>query len=215
MTDAIASLVLLGMIMSPGVPGELFYSNVAGEDWQEERINYVVRVVLIGMVGLAIVVLFSDLAGGPAFGYAEFSGDTLVPVGGWRVGTIYIIHLVTSAGVGLLAGKAHKWQAQKQGTIHPYAWDDLLNTHAPEHWVTVVTTDGNTYVGKIETADDYVAPEDREVLLEEPARYDEEEDAYFATEYQHLFLPADLIESVAVLSNEEDERLSQPGQKIL
>ncbi len=220
MLDAITGLLLLAMVMTPGVPGEFVYSETTGEDWREERISYVVRVLLIGMIGLAITIVIVSLLGGPEFAYADSSfPSSEVRIGsleGWQVGGVFLIHLAISLLVGGIAGEAHRRIAESgNGTIQPYAWDDLINTHVPDHWVVIVTKEGDAYAGKVETADDYVGPSERDILLEEPARYDGDKDGYYATEYQHLFFPADLIESVAVVSNPDDERLAEVGQQVL
>lgn len=77
--------------------------------------------------------------------------------------------------------------------------------------------DGSTYAGIIETADTGVPPGDRDVLLLEPARYDEDRNAYVVMRHQHLFLPSALSASMAVVYDEdsEEERLIQVGQEIL
>jgi len=219
MTGFFTGLILVAVVMTPGVPGELIYSKVVGEDWQEKRISYIVRVLFIGMVGLVLTILVSAIFSGPVFSYVDVTGRgkeaTLIPPAGWEFSIAYLTHLTFSAGVGAVLGWAHHQYAERHGTIQPYAWDDLINNHAEDHWVVVVTTEGDVFAGKIETADDYVGPSQRDILLEEPARYDEDKDGYFATEYQHIFLPSDLIESVAVMTNpEEDARLSDIGQKV-
>lgn len=79
-------------------------------------------------------------------------------------------------------------------------------------------TNGESYAGYIETADTEVRKEERDVILKEPALYDEDREGYVATQNQYLFLTSALIESVAVVYDADDgseTRLSEPGSLIL
>jgi hypothetical protein len=226
MPSTINGLIVLLVALIPGVPGETVYSNVTGLDWREDRLRRVIRIVIISIAGLLLYVLVDDFGSWagwynlsdpkyvmPAQLGAELTRGTLSEIA-WA----YIGHVISSSVVGAGVGYGWNWLAHWIGsTPYPAAWDDLINTHSSGHWVIVSLHDGDTYAGIIETADTGVPPEERDVLLLEPAKYREERDAYVAMRHQHLFLPAALIASMAVVYDEasEEERITQVGQEIL
>jgi len=73
MLDTIIGLVLISIIMTPGIPGEVIYSHFSGTDWQERQLRSVVRVVMIRMLGLSVLMMLFHIVGGPAFGYLGLS----------------------------------------------------------------------------------------------------------------------------------------------
>lgn len=217
MLDTIIGLVLISIIMTPGIPGEVIYTHFSGTDWQESQLRSVVRVVMISMLGLSVLMILSNVLGGPPLGYLGLSpsGSLEIPEG-YQIGSAYLLHILFSLLWGaLIGGLAQIEWFGLRGGRQPYSWDDLVNNHVAGHWVVIDTHVGKTYAGIIETADDYVSPEHRDVLLREPALYSDEDGCYESMAYQHIFLPAALIESIAVVYDEEiDERITEIGEKL-
>lgn len=88
-------------------------------------------------------------------------------------------------------------------------------TYAPDHWVVVSLHSGGVYAGKLSNADTSVAIGDRDLVLEEPALYDEASGRYLATPYQHLFLPAAAVYSIAAVYEPKlDLRVTEIGEPI-
>lgn len=230
MPSTINGLVVFLVALIPGVSGETIYSNVTGLDWREDRLRRVIRIVIISITGLLTYVLVDDF--GNWLGLFNLSDPKYVipaQLGGnltrrvlSEIAWAYIGHVITSSIVGAGVGYVWNWVAHWIGsTPYPSAWDDLINTHSSGHWVVVSLQDGSTYAGIVETADTGVPPDDRDVLPLEPARYDQDRNAYVVMRHQHLFLPSALIASMAVVYDEdseedsEEERLTQVGQEIL
>ena len=71
---------------------------------------------------------------------------------------------------------------------------------------------GEVYAGFIEAADSSVAAAERDVVLREPAQYDQRLMCYRSLEYQSLFLLASTITSVAVIFDATtDKRTTRVG----
>lgn len=220
MLKSVIGIVLLAIAMAPGVPGELFYSNLTGRDWRENRLYHVTRVVLISIIGLVLYILVANCFGWsfPLYVMPSTFNEGLTKQATAVMATAYLGHLVSASGVGVLSGLGYRrWISATGGTIEPFAWDDLLNEHVEGRWVVVDLIGDRAYAGIIETGDDYVPADQRDILLKEPALYRDGEsgEGYYTLEYQHLYLPANLIESVAVVHEEDDERITDIGEKIL
>lgn len=226
MTTTINGLVILLIALIPGVPGEFIYTQLTGLDWREEQLRRVIRIVLVSVVGLILYVLLDDLLGGiwspldlpdPKYVMPAHLGMKMTRAALSHMAWAFIGHVLLATGVGWGLARGWEWAAERlETTKHPSAWDDLVNEHAPKHWVVITLTDETTWAGKIETADENVPAEERDLLLEEPARYDPEEDTFITEPYQHLFVPAALVATVAVLyDSDQDARVSDIGQSIL
>jgi hypothetical protein len=220
MLQSVIGLVILAIAMTPGVPGEVFYSKITGRDWRKNRLYHITRVVLISILGLVVYTLIAHSLGWsfplyvmPSSFQRELTESTVA-----TMALAYLGHLTCASAIGGLCGVIYKKLTEVAGgTIEPFAWDDLTNTHVQGRWVVVDLVGDKAYAGIIETADDYVPADQRDVLLKEPALYRDGEkgEGYYTMEYQHLFLSASLIESVAVVHEEGDDRISDIGEKIL
>jgi Family of unknown function (DUF6338) len=98
---------------------------------------------------------------------------------------------------------------------HPSAWDEFVRNCAKERWVTVGLRTGDAYLGKLHYGDDAVPQNERDIVLAEPALYDQEKKNYVSTANQFLFLPAEIIQSIAALSNvNRDSRTIPIGEAV-
>jgi hypothetical protein len=225
MATIVNGLIIFLFALIPGVPGEVVYSEITGLDWTEDRLRRLIRIIVISVTGLMVYIFVDDLITRCGLGLAdpkyvmpayvtELESRALLSEMAWA----YFGHVVASLTIGSAAGLV--WARQLAGrlgsTPYPSAWDDLVNDHAAEHWITISLVGGASYAGMIETADTGVAPEYRDVLLAEPAQYDAQRDAYISLPYQHLFIPSSLIDSVAVVHDEQksDERVSEVGEPV-
>jgi hypothetical protein len=127
----------------------------------------------------------------------------------------FVGHLVGGTITGLFAAGVVKLLALvTPWSVYPGAWDDFVRVHAPDHWVVVGLQDGEVYAGKLKNADISVAGGDRDIVLEEPARYDAESGSYISTPYQHLFVRADNLYSIASYFEPGDKRTLAPGHTL-
>jgi hypothetical protein len=65
--------------------------------------------------------------------------------------------------------------------------------------VAVTLDNRETYVGYVRACDVTAERGERDIVLSEPAVYDESTKNYVSTPYQHMFLRADLIYCVAAI----------------
>jgi hypothetical protein len=81
--------------------------------------------------------------------------------------------------------------------------------------VTVGLTNGEVYAGYVDKADVSVTASERDIILREPALYDETEKTYRATPYQTMFLLGSTIASIAAVSDSRgDERITSAGEDL-
>jgi hypothetical protein len=229
MPSTINGLLVFLFALIPGVPGETVYSNVAGLNWRENRLRRVIRIIIISLAGLMCYILFDDL--GNRMGLFDLVDPIYVMpsmlaegVSRETVSSItlaYLGHVVSSTSIGV--GLAYVWDyvaSRIQNTTYPSAWSDMVDDHAPGHWVVVQLTDGESWAGIIETADTDVPVDERDILLREPAKYSEKKEAYIVSQHQHLYLPAELVKAVAAVhdrkqENETERRINEVGDVIL
>lgn len=218
-------LFIFGLI--PGVPGETIYSKKVGLSWRENKLRRVTRTLVISICGLILYILTGELL---AYGIgtevliepihvmpSRLEGG-LGEVDATQVALAYLGHVLfsTAAGVSI----AYSWDAvaeQISGHSYPSAWESLVNKHSRNGWVIVTLQNGDSYAGMIETADNNVHRENRDVLLKEPAQHNPEIGGFVVIRHQYLFLPAELIRSVSVLHDPEEDgsRVTTVGETIL
>jgi hypothetical protein len=78
--------------------------------------------------------------------------------------------------------------------------------------VAVTLQNGDAYVGILRACDRTVGGDERDIVLEEPAAYNEESADYTALPYQHLFVPAALVFCITVVHDPaRDKRIVPVG----
>jgi hypothetical protein len=221
MPSTINGLIVFLIALIPGVPGEALYSLLAGRDWREDQLRRVIRIVMISVFGLLVYFPIAHWTPLPMPRYvvpsalANISSDEQLI----RLVGSYVGHMTCAALVGaVLVPLQHALSSLTDSSTYPSAWDDLLRVHVPGRWVIVSLKNGDGIMGILETAEREVSQDERDILLKEPAFFDSNEEAYISVPYQYLFLPAALIESVAVVydttEDMEDRRtpVNQPIQ---
>ncbi len=76
-----------------------------------------------------------------------------------------------------------------------------MRRYVPGHWVAVGLETGEAYVGILAYSETSVEQKERDIILSEPALYEEDSKDYRSLPYSCIFLPAALIWSVAVIEN--------------
>lgn len=221
MPSTINGIIILVIALIPGVPGETWMSEITGLDWREDRLRRVIRIVVISVTGLISYVAMSDalLLIGVALPEPKYINPRHLTLGFSssilsEMAYAYVGHLLLSTLIGGVAGLAWvRYGRIVESTPYPAAWDDLIRDLVPGRWVIVTLTNGDVYMGKIETADSGVAESDRDLILEEPLQYSEAL-VCEASQNQYLYLPSALIASVAVVYDEDKdgERFVPPGE---
>jgi hypothetical protein len=193
---------VLALALLPGALGEWFYRLFVGVRWGESQWTFALRLLGFSIIGLVVYSLFG-LAGAPDPAYVFpilFNTPPATPLiqlvpSMQPIAFGYFGHCVSGAAVG--AGAALIVRRFSSG--YPCAWDIFVRECTPEHMVAVTLENKDTYVGFVRACDVTVEKGERDLVLTEPAVYDESTKNYMALPYQHLFVRADLIYCVAVI----------------
>ena len=96
------------------------------------------------------------------------------------------------------------------------AWDKFVKTYAASRWVVVRLNSGDTYAGMLQQADIARDPDFRDIVIEEPAVFDERTKNYIATSYKFIYIRGDQLLFIAGLTKNDEiaERLTEIGQPI-
>lgn len=191
--------------MSPGFAGERLYNALVGADWREKDWQRILRLVLFSTIGLGLYVVIGRLFGwhSPLYVFPNsFSSGAINPDTLHLLFLPYFGHCIGATLVGLLAAINRKMLGRWYPFQSPYpaVWDEFLRSYAPKHWVVITLSNGDVYAGFIKSADKSVASSERDIVLAEPAQYDEAQKTYIALRYQYLFLPATMVSLIAVIT---------------
>ncbi len=221
MPNTIGGLIILVLAILPGLPGDEVYRRLVGVSWREREWRAIVRVVLFSAIGLALYgvaaipldlpnpyVLSPDLpevtSGKAAF---QLTRSFLLA---------YVGHFACAGIAGLLLGFGRLGLGHwTPASAYPAAWDEFTRTCLPERWAVITLRNGHTYAGIVHTVDASVAQSERDIVLKEPALF--EEGGYRSIEYQYMFLPAALISSVAAVYDPKKDgvtRIAKPGELL-
>lgn len=212
------ALIAIAVGVVPGLPGETLYRLVAGSNWREDSLGRVFRIVAFSLAGLVLVSLacrllhlslFSDLS--IAVVSKNFSDRVVFSIAVLIIGQI-VGSTAAGVGSGLLVRLASRWSS-----VTPYSdgWNRYVTEYVPRHWVVVRLLDGSAYAGILARADMTAPPEDRDIILSEPAEYDKTSGDYYSLSYQHLFVPGTSIASLAVVHDPQtDSRVTPVGGRL-
>lgn len=207
---------ILALALLPGALGEWFYRTFVGVRWGESQWTFALRLLGFSIVGLAVYCFFGLIGAPepiyifpilfntpPAIALIRLTPSTPPIAFG------YLGHCISGAAVG--AGAALVVRRIPSG--YPCAWDVFVRKCAPRHMVAVTLDNRETYVGFVSACDVTVERGERDLVLTEPAVYNEETKDYVALPYQHMFLRADQIYCVAVIHDPSvDKRTFAVGE---
>lgn len=201
--------LLLGVV--PGIPGEGIYRLIAGSSWREDAWSRLFRIVGLSFSGFILYVLLAPVLRLP---WPTHLLEGLRP-GGTLTEAHLVPFAVTAAGqfvggslvaaaAGLIMRAVSRWSSI---TPYPDGWDEFVREYVPGHWVIVRLQDGGAYAGILRRADTSVPLEERDIILEEPAEFNE--GSYRCLPYQYLFIPGESLASVAAYYEPSlDKRIS-------
>lgn len=220
--STLVGLFVLLVALIPGVPGEALFNRHVWTDWREETWVRVVRICVISTFGLviyglvAVAVLAPLLDGGiplhvfPAAFGKSFGPDVLGPL---AVG--YLGHTGTALIIGELSGRFYENSITPQ-LGEPPIWDEFAGDLMNNRWIILELENGEVVAGIPVGADTEVPQSERDIVIREPAFWNQDKETYIASPLQFYFIPAAHVQSVAVYhSAEQDtERVTTPGEPI-
>lgn len=219
MPNTIETLIILLFAVLPGIPAYSIYKTFFGADWRETEWEKVIKIIIFSLTGIIAYILVSTLIKLPppiyiipsTFDTGTFGVASLLPIALSLTG-----HFITSSLIAfvvvMIIRLFGRWTPS---TPYPAAWDDFIRKDVPGHWVVVRLVNSETYAGYIKNADTSVSQDERDIVLAEPALYNEKEKNYKTVPYQQLFLPASMISSIAtVYEPENDKRITRIGSNL-
>jgi hypothetical protein len=215
--NSVAALLIAAFAILPGVPGERIYTMLVGWDWREDKWWRTLRLLAFSLVGLSAYAIFAALVGAPLPAYISPAAfERLRPGQIAELSVAFLGHVAGAAVSGVAAGYAVRALARLTSrSAYSSAWDHFINSCAKSRWVTVGLANGQVYAGYVDKADVSVAATDRDLILREPALYDETQKTYRATPYQTMFLLGSTIASIAAVSDPHgDERITTAGEDV-
>lgn len=203
----------------PGMAGSGIYRLLVGLDRRDDGWQKLLRLLVFSVSGLALYIVAASACGLPFPPYLTHSdSQDFLELGNLsKLGLAYGGHVFGSALVGLFAAGIVRLLARwTPMSPYPDTWDAFVKSYAKEHWVIISLVDGAAYAGLIREADISVVQEERDVVLKEPAKYDDEKGQYIALNYQYLFIPAARIDMIAAVHNPklDKERITNIGESI-
>lgn len=199
----------VALAIVPGFFGEKIYRILVGVRWGENQIESLARMVGFTLSGL-VLYTFASLFGAPEPTYVFPSLiSAIIPETLPSIAFAYGGHCLCSGLSGVAAAGLVQVLARfSNSSPFPCGWDHFVRRYVPEHWVAVGLETGEAYVGILACSELSVEQKERDIILAEPALYDEESKDYRSLSYSYIFLPAALIWSVAVIENPKtDKRL--------
>lgn len=215
--SSIAALVVAVFAILPGLPGEKVHQLLVGMDWREDKWQRTLRILFFSVVGLALYATFAPILRTPAPTYILPRTLQSVDANGLTtMGAALLGHVLAATMAGLLGGLFTRVLAIFiSRSAYSSAWDHFVNACVKQHWVVVGLETGHAYLGYIDVADISVAGAERDIILREPAAYDEQLQRYRATPYQSLFFPGSIVSSVGVVTDPRiDKRVTSPGELL-
>lgn len=218
MPSDIPSLLIILLAIVPGYLGEKIFTHFTGKNWRTKDWENIVRVLVFSFLGLLAYIFISRLLNLPKPTYifpSTFNADNIDNLNLLTLALPYSLHWVLSALIALFLGLIIKQIGRKTPTISfPTAWDIFSRNYIDGNWVVVTLISGENFMGYLSFCDLSVSPEERDVILEEPAKYIDSEFKYLVLDYKALFLPSSQIIHISVIDNDDDflkNRLTIPG----
>lgn len=220
MPTTVSAVLVLALALFPGLPGDVIYRQLVGASWRERDWEAVIRLVGISIVGLMLYTISADVAGWPLPVYVfpnSFRSGLITPESLTKAVFLpYAGHFLGSgvAGAGAAFLRLGLNRFAPQFASFPDAWYSFVKQYVPGNFVTVGLNTGDHYAGILADADLEGPLAQRDVVLEEPAVWKANEGNYLALPYRYLFIPGNLLASVAVYDSTDIDRLTKVGEFV-
>ena len=219
MPTTIAGLLIILIAVFPGLIGNRIYRIIIGVDWREKEVGMILRLLAFSIVGLVLYYIFAVSFNLPPplhlfpdfYANITYTEIKLNPNSLNSVFFPYIGHIIGGSLAGLLGAYGNKILSKFASiSAYPAAWDEFARNCVGGRWVVIGLSNDEIYAGKIKHIDISIASAERDIILEEPCKYDKEHNKYIATSYQYMFIQAANIFSVAALHDPSKEQRSIP-----
>ncbi len=199
----VATILVFALGLVPGALGSYAWAAINGLDWRQKDWESAIRFIAFSVLGLAlygILTLVFDFV--PPFHVIpqSYAPDHLTVGSLNRILVPYVGHLVCSGIIGALAALLDRLVCHLTGAAsQPSTWDYFLEKCLPQRWSVITLTSGDVYAGFVRSAEHSAAAAERDLVLGQPARLDVNTGNYVVTSYNDLFVPAQLIQSIATV----------------
>ena len=214
----ITALLILLLVGLPGFLGDQVFRSFVGLDLRAKQWEVLPRWLSFSVVGLVLYTLLSELFRWPLpihviprsiSAVAESPGQ-LLPV-------VYSFtgHMLASVGAGGLAVLGKKALTRMSPvSFYQNVWDEFARSHVRGRWIVVSLKSGDVFAGILARGQLSVSREERDIVIEEPAQYNEDANTYTTLPYQYLYLSGDSIYSIAACSLPGDSRTTKIWRPI-
>lgn len=214
MPTTIGTVVVFALALLPGAIGDYVWATINGVDWRQKDWQAALRFLAFSTLGLGLYVVlglpfeFLPPVHIVPSTYSSLSSEvpSLAQLFIPYLGHIAFSGVVAAAAVGLdrIVCKL------TNTTPLPSAWDRFIQTDVPERWVVVSLKTGDVYAGRLLIAENSAPANERDVVLGHPAKFEKGSKNYIVTSYSALFLPADIIQSIAAV-RKDSELATEPA----
>ena len=218
-----ASVALLIAVLAflPGVPADTLYRRCVGRDWREREWQGLVRVLGFSTAGIILYGLIAYWSGLPLplplYALVGSTQPIIVPPEMMaRVLVAYAGHFGAATCLGFVSGSVMR-RLGRRYSVFTSAWDDFVQLDVPGRWVIVGLKNGAAYAGMLRSADTSARPAERDLVLLEPAAYDEATKTYTSLAHSALFLPAAYIVTIATVHDpavDAARRVTEVGRPL-
>jgi len=128
----------------------------------------------------------------------------------------YFGHWIASTIIGLISAVISQLVAKKKPSfVYQSCWDIFIHNRINQNLIIVALKNGEYYAGILSCTETSVSCNERDIIIEQPAKYNEFKKNYISVGYSYLFLPSSIISSIAVVYDpDKDERLSAVGESL-
>lgn len=210
LTTTISGILIAVVAGLPGILAETLYSHITGRSWLEKDLQYYARVLGFSVAGL---VGYGALSGTVSFLPfpvhilpETYSAENFVPAAIPMLSVGYIGHAAISAfaGIGFGAG-LRTIRIYFPGVVNQEdAWDEFVKTYVANRWIVVRLDSGDAYAGMLQHADYGRKSDFRDIILAEPALFDENTQKYIATSNQFIYIRGDQWLFITALTKDDE-----------
>ena len=209
------TILVVALAIVPGFLGDRLFRLLVGTRWGQGQLEALAQMLCFSLGGLFLYSL-GTMYGLPRPIYVFPDHLALIiPESLPSVLAAYGGHCLCSCISAGLFAILVRLRAGLSG-VSPYSivWDHFMRIRVPGRWVVISLQSGETYAGVVDKAEVSVEQKERDVVLAEPALYDETSGAYKALPCSHLFVPGSLIGLVSVSAMDDDLRLVRVDDRL-
>ncbi len=210
MPSSVNALLIVIFSIVPGFPGEKIYQHIVGLELREKDWQRITRMIAFSLGGIALYTIGNWILGQPLPSYS-FTTDIYQQKAWLSTSGTLVGHTLCATLVGGIAAYiSRSLNRLLPSTCNDDAWHEFVRSSTQNHWIIVSLRNGDRYLGMLKRANTPINRDERDIVLEEPAKLDQ--GRYIGLPYQHMFLPGAMISAVATLYDPEIDRRTYPIQ---